>query len=182
MATKDVPTAAAKKKPSVLSSFFNAERILFLTMFLLSLIGIGVSDFSMKYGFWYWLAMVPVFGGASVYNEWKAGRKKGEERSTLLGRQVFHWLALFAVVYLVHVLQSTGRMNQEDAGLVLLMALSLVVFLAGVHFNWRFAVLGVVLGATVAMAALVDQYFWIMATAIIAGGLTVIFWKTRSGK
>jgi len=31
-------------------------------------------------------------------------------------------------------------------------------------------------------AALDDQYFWIMATAIVAGGLTVIFWKTRSGK
>lgn len=79
MATKDVPTAAAKKKNSLPSSFFNAERILFLTLFLLSLIGIGVSDFSMKYGFWYWLAMVPVFGGASVYNEWKAGRKKGRK-------------------------------------------------------------------------------------------------------
>jgi len=182
MATKDVPTAAAKKKPSVLSSFFNAERILFLTLFLLSLIGIGVSDFSMKYGFWYWLAMVPVFGGASIYNEWEAGRKKEEGGETLLGRQVIHWLSLFAVVYLVHVLQSTGRMNQEDAGLVLLMALSLVVFLAGVHFNWRFVVLGVVLGATVAMAALADQYFWIMAMAIAAGGLTVIFWKTRNGK
>jgi len=182
MTAKIVSNAAPGKKRSVLSAFFNPERILFLTLFVLSLIGIGVSDFSLKFGFWYWLAMVPVFGGASIYNEWKEGKKEKEGTRTLLGRQIFHWLALVAVVYLVHVLQGTGRMNQEDAGLVLLLALSLTVFLAGVHFNWRFAVLGVVLGAAVALAALVDQYFWIMAMAIVVGGLTVTFWKTKNSK
>ena len=175
MTTKVVSNAAPKKKASVLSTFFNPERILFLTLFALSLIGIGVSDFSLKFGFWYWLAMVPIFGGASIYDEWKERKIKGEGSGTLLSRQIFHWLAMVAAVYLVHVLQSTGRMNQADAGLVLLLALSLTVFLAGVHFNWRFAVLGVVLGATVAVAALVDQYFWIMTIPVILGGLAVLF-------
>jgi len=182
MATKDILNAVPGKKRSVLSSFLNPERILFLTLFVLSLVGIGVSDFSLKFGFWYWLAMVPVFGGASLYHEWKKQRKKGEHSGTLLSRHLFHWLGLLAVVYLVHVLQSTGRMNQEDAGLVLLLALALTVFLAGVHFNWRFAVLGIVLGTAVAVAAMVDQYFWIMTVPLLLGALVVIFWKATTSK
>ena len=62
---------------------------------------------------------------------------------------------------------------------------NLIALATGANFGYRRTlphVLGVVLGATVAMAALADQYFWIMAMAIAAGGLTVIFWKTRNGK
>lgn len=182
MAAKDVPNITPNKKTSVLSVFFNSERILFLVLFGLSLIGIGVSDFSMKYGFWYWLAMVPVFGGSSLYREWKELRKNKEATGALLRRQLFHWVGLLAAVYLIHVLQYTGRMNQEDAGLVLLLILALTVFLAGVHFNWRFAVLGAVLGASVAVAALMEQYFWIMTIPVVLGGLLVVFWKATTSK
>lgn len=180
MATKAASTVTPKQSPPVLSRFLNPERILFIALFVLCLGGIAVSDFSLQYGFWYWLVMVPVLGAAGIYDGWKEASRKGLVTKAFLARQILHWVAMLAVVFLVYVLQKTGRMNQADAGLVLLLALSLAVFLAGVHFNWRFAVLGVVLGASAAMAALVERYFWMMAISVVIGALIVVFWKTAA--
>lgn len=182
MATRDALNSAPKQYPSVPSRFFTPERILFLVLFLLSLGGIGVSDFSLDVGFWYWLVMVPIFACASIYHAWGESTKRGEPWKGVLVRLILHWAAMLAAVYLVYLLQHAGRISQGDAGLILLLTLSLTVFLGGIHFNWRFAVLGVILGGTVAMAALVEKYLWLMVVPVIVGALLVVFWKTAASK
>lgn len=161
-------------------SFFTLDRTIYIVLFFLSLVGIGISDFSAKDGLWYWLAMVPIFGGVSIYNEWHQTRQTGDKTKNIVVRQLMHWLALALAVYLVYILQSTGRMNMENAGLVVLLALALTTFLAGVHFNWRFAIFGLVLGATAAAAAVVEQFFWIMFLLALIAGVIVIFYTKKA--
>ncbi len=160
-------------------SFFTLDRTIYIVLFFLSLVGIGISDFSAKNGLWYWLAMVPTFGAVSIYNEWHLARLKGETRKKIVGKQLMHWLALAMTLYLVHMLQDTGRINMANAGLVALLALALTTFLAGVHFNWRYGVFGIVLGSTVAVAAILEEFFWIMFLPVLIAGLVAILWKRK---
>lgn len=156
------------------------EEILLAVLVALSVGGIAVMNFSARYGLWYWLAMVPVFGGVSIYSGWFRVRSQGESGPAILRVQLLHWAALVLAVLLVYLLQGTDRLNNEEAGFVALLALSLTTFLAGVHFDWRFCVLGVVLGITLAVAAFVKDFFWILLIPVAVAGALVVLWKRRA--
>jgi hypothetical protein len=127
--------------------------------------------------------MVPIFAGASLFTGWTRARDRGQSIHQILWRQALHWLALALAVYLVFMLEQTGRLNREDAGLVALLALSLTTLLAGVHFDWRLMLLGGVLGVTAACAAFVEEFFWILLLpAVVAGGITLFWWGRRDVK
>jgi hypothetical protein len=156
-----------------------AEEIVLVALVVLSIAGIAVIDFSARYGLWYWLAMVPVFGGASIASGWSRARGS-RSLSRVLRAQLLHWVGLLLAVYLVYLLQATGRLNSEDAGVVALLALSLTTFLAGVHFDWRFCVLGAVLGLAVACAALIHDFFWILLVVVVLAGAGLLVWRRRA--
>jgi hypothetical protein len=156
------------------------EEILLAVLVALSVGGIAVMDFSTRYGLWYWLAMVPTFGGVSIYSGWSRVRSKGETGPAILRVQLLHWGGLVLAVLLVYLLQYTGRLSDDEAGFVALLALSLTTFLAGVHFDWRFCVLGVVLGITLAVAAFVKGFFWLLLIPIAVAGALAVLWKRRS--
>ena len=156
-----------------------SEKLVFVGLLVLSIGGIAVADFSVRWGLNYWLVMVPVFAGASLFSGWSRARGRGEGIQQILWRQAAHWSALALAVYLVYMLEQTRRLNQEDAGLVALLALSLTTLLAGVHFDWRLMLLGGLLGVTAACAAFVEEFFWVLLLpAVVAGGLAV-FWLGR---
>ena len=156
-----------------------SERLVFAALLTLSVGGIAIADFSVRFGFYYWLAMVPIFAAASLYTGWTRARDRGESIHQILWRQALHWMALALAVYLVFMLEQTGRLNQEDAGLVALLALALTTLLAGVHFDWRLMLLGGLLGATAACSAFVEEFFWILLIpAVVAGGIA-FFWRGR---
>ena len=157
-----------------------SERVVFAVLLMLSIGGIALADFSARFGLYYWLVMVPVFAAASLYTGWTRARDRGEGIHQILWRQSLHWLALALAVYLVFMLEETGRLNQEDAGLVALLALALTTMLAGVHFDWRLMLLGGLLGVTAACAAFVEEFFWILLIpAAVAGGIA-LFWRGRN--
>src|SRR5262249_15353768 len=130
--------------------------LIFALLVLLSAIGIGVTDFSPKDGYWYWVAMVPVFGAASIFSALMLDRQEGETSAIILRRQILHWAGLLCAVYLVFLLVHAGRMNNEAAGLVTLIALALTAFLSGVYSDWRFCLVGAVLAGIAAGAAFVE--------------------------
>jgi hypothetical protein len=156
-----------------------SERLVFAVLLALSIGGIAIADFSVRFGLHYWLVMVPIFAAASLYTGWTRARDRGESIHQILWRQTLHWLALALAVYLVFMLEQTGRLNREDAGLVALLALALTTLLAGVHFDWRLVLLGGLLGVTAACAAFVEEFFWILLIpAVVAGGIA-FFWRGR---
>lgn len=159
---------------------WRTDRLVLAALLLLSLVGIGVADFSARSGLTYWLYMVPVFAGASLLMGWTRARREGQRIAGILTRHVLHWAPLPPALYIVYRLEEAGRLNREDAGLVALLTVALTTLLAGVHFDWRIAVVGLLLGAASLCAALVEEFFWLLLLpALVAGGV-LLLWQRRT--
>lgn len=148
---------------------------------VLSLVGIAIADFSAHVSFWYWIAMAPIYAGVSLYTGWSRARAHGLSAPTILRQQALHWVILPVAIYLIYLLQATGRLNRPDAGLVALLALALTTFLAGVHFDWRLAIVGVALAAGAVVAALVEEFFWVFLI-IAVPILGWLYWRRRKAR
>ena len=156
-----------------------AVELLIASLIILAGLGAGITDLSSKYGFWYWVAMVPVFGSSCTYAAWSRARARGEVPAGLVQYQILHWLGLLGVVCLIYMLVQTGRMANQDAGLVALLALALATYLSGVHADWRVAVVGFFLGLVVIAVALIEQFMWILLVlVVIAVVIGVFLWRT----
>jgi len=153
------------------------EELGFVALLVLSLAGITIARFSARWGLWYWLVMVPLFAATSLYTGWRGARRRDQAMGSLVLSQVLHWSVLAGAVYLIFLLERTGRLNPEDAGLVALIALAVTTLLAGIHFDWRLAVLGLLLGVGAVCAALVQQYFWILLVPAALAGVAVVYAK-----
>lgn len=155
--------------------------IILLGLLTLAAVGIAFTQINPAKALWYWIAMAPVFGGVCVYLEWSRSTRKPETAPFLIvRRQVFHWIGFLAAVYLVFLLHSTGRMTAEVAGLVALFTLAVSTLFAGIHGDWRIGLVGVVLGLTVAGAALVQQILWLLLLPLaVAAVLGFLWWRSR---
>ena len=174
-----VPGSPAGDKS--LAKKIHTEEAILITLMALSAIGIGVTNFKPVESFWYWAAMAPVFGAVSIYMGWTKARRRGEGMSRIIWVQVLHWAGLLAAVVLIYFLfRRTGRIDYNQLALMSLLALALTTFLAGVHFDWRFMIVGVVLGACVAGAAFVEQVMWMVVIPIAAALILIVFWWKRS--
>ena len=150
------------------------RRGVFVLLVLLSVGGIAVMDYSETYALYYWLAMAPIFGGASLALAWKKAALSQESAGSHLRRQGFHWLVLVAGLLLVFLFQSEGDLEPSTGGLMALLILAVTTLLAGVHFEWRLAVLGSILSLTFIAGVLAESFFWILLIpAIISLALVV---------
>ena len=170
----DIPS-----KPSMAKSVGQEEAIL-ITLIVLAAVGIAITNFSPFKSFYFWVAMVPVFGLTSLYIGWSKARKRGEGISRIIWVQLLHWIGLFAAIGLVYLMYSTtGSIDNNQLALLTLTCLALATFLAGVHFEWRFMVVGVILGAAVAGAAVIEHIIWLVVIPIAAIIVLAIFWWKR---
>lgn len=168
------------EKPGLAKKIHTEEAIL-LTLIALSAVGIGITNFMPVRSFWFWVAMAPVFGVVSLYLGWSKARQRGERISRILWAQVLHWVGLFAAIVLIYLLfDPAGRINNNQLAMISLLALALTTFLAGVHFDWRFMVVGIVLGLSLAGAAFVEQMIWMISIPIIAVIVLLVFWWKRA--
>ena len=144
------------------------DELVLLALLVLSAVGVGISQVSPEKAFRYWIAMVPIFGAVSLFSGWSSARAGGMTAGGVVRRQILHWVALAAAVCLVFLLQASGRMGEADAGIVTLLSLGLATFLAGVHFDWRYCVVGALLAAAVAAIALVSNFLWLIGIVAVA--------------
>lgn len=167
-------------KPSFSKSVRLEEAIL-VSLIVLSAVGIGLTNFMPVKSFWFWVAMVPIFGLTSLYIGWSKARRRGEGISRIIWVQLLHWLGLLAAIGLIYLLFSTtNRIDSNQLAILALLSLALTTFLAGVHFDWRFMVVGVILGAAVAGVAFVEQVIWIIVVPIAALFVLIVFWWKRN--
>lgn len=177
--TPNPPPEAHRAPPP--SRMRTAERWALGGLMLLATIGIGIADFSATRGFQYWLAMVPVFAGVSLWLGWAHARARGENAVDILWRQLVHWATLALAVYVIHRLQTTGRLDSEDAGLMALLAVAVVTALAGLHFDWRLGVVGGLLGIATLAAAFVQQFFWPLLIVAVPATALLVLWRRHGG-
>ncbi len=179
-ASKQTAEENIVSKPSFAKSVRSEEAVL-ITLIVLSAIGIGFTNFRPLESFWFWVAMVPVFCATSLYIGWSKARKRGEGISRIIWVQLLHWIGLLAAIALIYLLyETTNRINSNQLALLALLSLALATFLAGVHFEWRFMVVGVILGAAVVGTAFVEQLIWMIIIPIVALVVLIIFWWKRN--
>jgi len=150
-------------------------------MVALALVGVGLSTSSREMAPKYWLTLVPVYGVLCTGFAWYRA-KEGE--STLGGvvRQGFHWLFIAGAVALDFYMQRAGEESGTVAGQTALLVLALGCLLAGVHFEWLFAFVGILLLATLVLVVKADQYLWlifIFGGLFLVGALWLMRWMNR---
>jgi ABC-type multidrug transport system fused ATPase/permease subunit len=85
-------------------------------------------------------------------------RSEAHDRTKLALKQLAHWGAFLAAMALLHSHFVTDLVTGDPLGIVTMILLALAVFIDGVYVNWRFCVVGVVLGAGVLVVAWLDDW------------------------
>ncbi|MGB5542708.1 MAG: hypothetical protein WBO15_04865 [Gammaproteobacteria bacterium] len=144
------------------------DSIVMLVLSVLAIIGIGITDFAPQSSRWYWLWMVVATGRVCIVLHWSRARKAGESITAILKTEPLIWLSVLVAVNLVYFLLHTGRLDNENTGLIVLLILALATFHAGLRLDWRLSVLGVVFGITLVLATYLEEFFWMVLLASLA--------------
>lgn len=145
-------------------------------MALLALVGTGITLADASWARAYWLALVPVYGTLCVIAAWQ---RTGQFTGSVL-RQVLHWLSVAAVIALDFTLLHRGEPPTAGAGLSSLLILALGSLLAGIHLEWLFGLVGLLLIAIFVLVSLAKQYVTAAFLVAAAGGLiAAAYWALR---
>ncbi len=156
---------------STLGKFSHEERIYFLIT-ILSLIGVGITDYAPTQSWVYWFCMVAAFATlAIVLEKLQVSTKEVPFRKVLI-TQLIHWGGTMVAVLISFSFVKTGRMTYDGDGLLILLILALATFIDGIHVGWRFYLAGMLLGLTTIFASYFEQFVWIVIAVAIA---SVIF-------
>ena len=89
--SEDNSTAVSEEsttQKSLLKRLFGLYEIILIALISLSIIGIGITDYSPANSRRYWFLMVPVFAGACLILEWSRARGKGQKWTTIVRTQM----------------------------------------------------------------------------------------------
>lgn len=158
------PAAAAKTERTRISFVVWVA----IAMTVLAVIGTGVTIADAASARRYWLFLVPVFGILCIATAWYHYGFSSEKAI----RQLLHWAAVgLAIVLDFAFLQGSGEQTAAATGLSSLLILALGCLLAGIHLEWSYAVVGLLLFAIFTIVALAQEYL-ILVTGI--GALLVL--------
>jgi hypothetical protein len=140
-------------------------------MILLALIGVGLTYSNSQHAARYWVWLTPVYGILCVGTAWSRGSRGVKLDSSLVLQQALHWLGVAVAISLDFLIKKTGEENSPAAGMSALLILSLGCFLAGVHLEWLFSLVGILLAVTLFILAKAEQYQWVL---FLLGGLFIL--------
>lgn len=168
-----------ESEPSRLRRGAKKAEYIFIGLMVMSLLGLAITQAQPIWGFWYWLAMVPLFGGLYVFLRWPHLSREGGHRRKFLAAQALHWGAAAGAIVIVFVMQQRATFPPEEAALISLLVLALTSFSAGVQGGWRFAAVGVLLGLLVLGAGYFERNLWLLV--LVGAVLTIaIFFGARA--
>jgi hypothetical protein len=127
----------------------------------------------------YWMTLIPVYGVLCTVTAWRRSRQAGGSGGALVLRQALHWLAIGGAVLIDFSIQGAGIETQQNAGFNALLLLALGCFLAGVHLDWSFGLVGLLLALTLVVAARAQQYLWLLfVVGLVLIGVLVLAWRS----
>jgi hypothetical protein len=140
-------------------------------MVLLALLGVALTTAGKSAAPPYWISLAPVFGVLCAGTAWAQHRHAEGIRREHVVRQIFHWLGVAVALGLDFVVRGTGEETGQAAGFNAMLLLALGCFLAGVHLEWHFAIVGVLLVLALLIVAKADQYVWLI---FVVGALAIV--------
>ncbi len=148
-------------------------------MILLALVGAGASLANLSWTERYWLYLVPIFGLICTIAAWFHTRSF--DRTVF--RQILHWLAVGVVIAVdFRYLSRSGEQTSGATGLSSLLILALGCLLAGIHLEWTFALVGLLLLMTAIIVAVAQEYIalvLLIGFVLIAIILTLYYLKKK---
>jgi hypothetical protein len=156
---------------------FHIEEAILVLLLILSLVGIGIMDFSPADGYGYWLIMVLVFCLCAMIIGWLQSKHRSDDFKIILREQSIHWFTSLLVVGGAFLIHQSGRIAEEDAGLIILLILSLSTILDGLRVGWRFSLVGLFLGVAAVVSVYTPHFLWVELTIAIVIVLATISWE-----
>lgn len=173
----ETDSAKPKKRFSMNLKRFSLETMALIAALVLSMIGIGITDYAPQQSHRYWGAMTLVLAAAALVIGWSRARRRGVPVKEALSTQIIHWLTTIAAIGGVFLLLKSGRLNYENTGLVLLMTLGFATILDGYRISWRFCLIGLLMFVTGIAAAYIEEYLWVMLIVATVAAAAVIYWE-----
>ena len=164
------PPATLRQEFFPISRSWKVGSAVAVAMVLLALVGVGLTRASREIAPTYWVCLVPIYAASSIATEWARGRQPGKLAWSEAGRQVLHWLAIAAALGLDFLIRSTGEESGVAAGMNALLLLALGCFLAGIHGEWLFSLVGVLLTVALIILAKAEEYIWLI---FVVGAVTI---------
>lgn len=144
--------------------------IVAIIMILLALLGVGLATTNKDIAPTYWICLVPVYGVLCVATAYSRVRR-GEGGQVLVVRQALHWLVIAGALGIEFFIRGSGEETGKAAGFNSLLLLTVGCFLAGVHMEWLFIIVGTLLALLLFVMDRADQYLWLI---MIVGVIVLI--------
>lgn len=128
-------------------------------MLALALVGAGVSEVEEKGRFlwFYWFGVVLVYAGISVVRAWLKARRQAQPVWPMIRTEVLNWLGALIAIKIILLFEATGITDRGAASVYSLLVLAVCSYLAGVHFDWTFMLLGGILAVIAVALGFLDQ-------------------------
>ncbi len=156
---------------------FQIEEAILIFLLILSLTGIAITDFSPDDGYGYWIIMVIVFAIFAIVIAWLQSKHKEGDFKEIVKEQSIHWATSLFVVAGAFLLQKSGQLTPESAGLVILLILSLATMLDGLRIGSRFSLVGLFLGSSSVIGAFYEYFIWIDIAIALSIVILSILWE-----
>ncbi|WP_170979217.1 hypothetical protein [Roseomonas sp. HF4] len=169
------PPAAPAPPPSALPRTM-LHQAPYIAMLAAAFFGVSYAAFASGPNPTYWKIVTPLFGVLCVVAGWSGAPDRGG-RMRLIWTQALHWAGFLLAMLVLFRPEVQAALAGRGAEIGLLMLLALGTFVAGVHAgSWRIGAVGVVLGASVPLLALVQQSFLlILGAAVLVGAAGAVF-------
>lgn len=159
------------------------EEAVFIVLVILSLLGISITDFSPHDGYGYWIMMVFVFAGLSIFVSWLQSKANEDDIGAIVKSQAMHWLHTLIVVGAAFLLNKSGQLTDTGASLVILLILALTTMLDGYRIGWQFSLLGFFLTGCAIVVAYVEHFIWAssgLGLLVVAGTFFWNYWLRKN--
>ncbi len=154
---------------------------LFVGMLALAIGGVGVTEIKQTGGWRYWIFLVVVYAVISVLRAWLRAKRSGGPVWPMIRAQVLHWLGTLVAINIVLMFEASDITDRGPASDFSLLLLALSCFLGGVHFDWTFMLLGLVLAVIAVALGYLDQLSVFMLVIPIAAVAVWIVFKRKLG-
>lgn len=155
---------------------WKARLIVSLAMLFFSVAGVFIADFSPNIAWRYWCFMVPIFAILCITLSLIVTRAHNLDKH-LVFHEIFHWVALLGCVYIVSVIVGTGMISYLVGAWFILILLSLTVFLAGIHFDGVFMIIGFLLALLALGSVLFVKYIAVIIIPIALIFAFFLVWR-----
>jgi len=158
-----------------------ADFWIFVALLVLAIGGGAVSQATDTGGRFYWSFLVAVYGAISIGRTWFQAKGQGGPIWGMIRSQVLHWLGALVAIQIVLFFESHAITDRGPAADYSLLLLGLSTYLAGVHFNWTFMLLGSILAITSVALGYADQFSIYLVTVPLAVLAIWIVYRRKFG-